>query len=296
MEQVVSETKNRWVKVFVLLVFVFLGTIASGLIHLFVFSGKEDIATLKAVQSLASILLFLLPALLVAFIWYKNPVKAYSMNRIPTFKLIFYTVGLMLLLLPFINLLGHINEQLQLPESLSAIEKFMKETDQKATEFMMKFLVTHSIIDVFINLVVIALLPALCEEIFFRGSLFRIFRSQKSNPHTLVWIVAIVFSLIHFQMYGFLPLMILGALLGYLMMWSNSIWLPIIAHFTNNAMAVIIFACYKGDINTEMENMEPKYIWILGIISLFISGFVLMKVKRELYKTTKPVEYKSDEE
>ncbi len=274
-------TTSPWVKTFFLVLFVFVGGALSQVIQQFVFLGKNDIHSLKIAQAITTIFVFLLPAVAVAFLWYKNPKKAYSMEKNPTSKAILLTILLMIVLLPATNLLGHINQQLQLPESLSAIENYMRQTEQMVTEFTKRMLTVSSLKGVFFNLIVIAFLPALCEELFFRGSLFSFFRN-KNNHHKVVWIVAIVFSLIHFQMYGFLPRMVAGALLGYLMVWSNSIWLPIIAHFTNNAMAVILFHFSIGAVNYQMENMDAKYIWILGIISLFISGMLLLKIKKEL--------------
>ena len=77
------------------------------------------------------------------------------------------------------------------------------------------------------------------EEFLFRGALQRVIGKWTSNPHTIIWVAAILFSAFHLQFYGFLPRMILGAYFGYLLYWSKSIWIPVFAHFVNNAFAVI---------------------------------------------------------
>ena len=84
-----------------------------------------------------------------------------------------------------------------------------------------------------------ALCPAITEEFFFRGALQRLIGKWNPNPHFVIWNAAILFSAFHLQFYGFIPRMLLGAYLGYLLLWTRSIWIPICAHFINNATAVI---------------------------------------------------------
>lgn len=92
------------------------------------------------------------------------------------------------------------------------------------------------------NLLVVAVIAALTEELFFRGALQRILGKALSNPHAIIWTAAALFSAFHMQFYGFLPRMILGAYFGYLLLWSRSIWLPVFAHFINNATAVVVLS------------------------------------------------------
>lgn len=84
-----------------------------------------------------------------------------------------------------------------------------------------------------------ALCPAITEEFFFRGALQRLIGKWNPNPHFVIWSAAILFSAFHLQFYGFIPRMLLGAYLGYLLLWTRSIWIPVFAHFINNATAVI---------------------------------------------------------
>lgn len=90
-----------------------------------------------------------------------------------------------------------------------------------------------------VNLMVMAVCPAITEEFFFRGALQRLIGKWSHNPHLVIWSVAILFSAFHLQFYGFIPRMLLGAYFGYLLLWSRSIWVPVFAHFVNNATAVI---------------------------------------------------------
>jgi predicted HTH transcriptional regulator len=132
------------------------------------------------------------------------------------------------------------------------------------------------------NLIMIGLLPAIGEELFFRGILQRIFVDWSKSKHWGVWITAIIFSAVHMQFLGFVPRLLLGALLGYLYVWSGSLWLPIIAHFVNNAAAVILTYIYSNDIisinpnniGTDDENILPV------VISALLCVFLLTIIYR----------------
>jgi len=110
------------------------------------------------------------------------------------------------------------------------------------------------------NLFMIALIPALGEEFLFRGVLQRIFGEWFKNPHLAVWLAAILFSLAHYQFLGFMPRIILGALFGYIFLWTGNIWMPILAHFVNNTVGVIYYYLFsQGKIG-----VDPQQIVILA--------------------------------
>src|SRR5690606_9694418 len=96
-----------------------------------------------------------------------------------------------------------------------------------------------------INLLMIAIIPAIGEELLFRGGIQNIFYKWFKNPHIAIWAAAILFSAIHVQFYGFIPRMLLWALFGYLLVWGKSIWYPIIGHFINNGSAVVTAFIYQ---------------------------------------------------
>jgi membrane protease YdiL (CAAX protease family) len=179
--------------------------------------------------------------------------------------------------LPLINVLAWLNEGLVLPESLSGLEEVfagMEETAQKLTTAIAG---TGSIVSLGINIVVVALLPALGEEMIFRALLIPIFRKWTKNVHMAVWISAFLFSAMHFQFYGFLPRLVLGALLGYLFVWSKSVWAPIIAHFVNNALAlVLLFMIARGSISEEVDSFDPEWsdwLWV-AVSAIAVSGLI----------------------
>ncbi|MDG2209940.1 MAG: CPBP family intramembrane metalloprotease [Flavobacteriales bacterium] len=126
------------------------------------------------------------------------------------------------------------------------------------------------------TLVAVAILPAVCEELAFRGVVQPLVARWTGSIHWGVWISAVLFSAIHMQFHGFLPRMILGAGLGYLVVYSGSLWPAVIAHFCNNAAAVIMAALYGPTwIEEEMVAMgaweSPDYI--MAVMAVMIGGF-----------------------
>jgi membrane protease YdiL (CAAX protease family) len=127
-----------------------------------------------------------------------------------------------------------------LPKSLAGFESWMKTSEQQATQFTEKLLKVHTINGLLLNIFVIAVAPAVGEELFFRGALQGVLKDWK-GVRPAIWISAILFSTIHFQFYGFVPRLMMGASFGYLLVWSKNMWLPITAHFTNNVIAIIFY-------------------------------------------------------
>ncbi|MBP1638266.1 MAG: Abortive infection protein [Bacteroidetes bacterium] len=260
----------------------FLGIIGMGIVKI-AYGGAEDINSLKAGQFILSAFVILMPPVILGYLWYDKPAEAYSLNVNPPVKIILLTVLLVIVISPFINLLSYINEQIVLPDFMKIIELKFVEMEEAAAELTNKMLNTNSLGGLMGNLFLMAAFPAFCEEIYFRGALLNIFSDQK-NKNTAIWVVAIIFSLIHFQMYGFIPRMILGALLGYLLVWSGNLWVPVIAHFTNNALAVLISYSGKSDPNIQnIEDIGKAGTYWMGMISAVISGYILWKI----YKTCK---------
>lgn len=179
--------------------------------------------------------------------------------------------------LPLINVLAWLNEGLVLPESLSGLEEVFVGMEETARELTMAIAGTGSFPSFLLNILVVALLPAIGEEMIFRGLMIPIFRKWTGNVHVAVWLSAFLFSSMHFQFYGFLPRFVLGALLGYLFVWSKSIWAPILAHFVNNALALsLLFLIARGSISEEVDTFDPQFSdWLLvGVSAVAVAGLI----------------------
>ena len=135
---------------------------------------------------------------------------------------------------------------------------------------------------ILINLVVMAVVPAIGEEFLFRGLLQRLFTSFFKNRHASIWVTAAIFSAIHMQFYGFLPRMMIGAMLGYMLVWSGSIWVPVTAHFINNALAVIFsYINTGGDLNLNPDTLgTTAEQWPASLISIVLTIWILLTMYR----------------
>ncbi|MDR0349769.1 MAG: CPBP family intramembrane metalloprotease [Tannerella sp.] len=193
---------------------------------------------IHAVQFISSLFIFLLPAIGVAYLCGHSPGKFLHFRRISDLRIFLLTALMVVLISPTIDITSYLNQKIQLPEWMSPAEEWMRETEENITRLTDNLLSEKGILPFIINLFIIAVMAGLTEEILFRGALLSMIRKKTANPHLAIWIVAIIFSAIHFQFYGFIPRILLGIFLGYLLYWTDSIWAPIFAHFLNNAMIV----------------------------------------------------------
>lgn len=262
-----------WGKLLILLIlslfFAIIGMAAATLL----FKNASDILSLKKTQLVLSVFTLFIPPLLAAYLWYEKPLQAFSLTKLPNYKQVILTTLLVVIIAPFINLLAFINEQIVLPDFLSSLEAKWRVSEERIDLLYQQMLVGDSFPQLAFNLLVMALMPALGEELFCRGALMNIFGLKVKNT-TAVWLVAIIFSLIHFQMFSFIPRLILGAILGYLLVWSGSLWLPIFFHLLNNAIIVIAYFVTHGNIDT-MDNFGKGETFIYGIISGIASLYVM---------------------
>jgi len=161
------------------------------------------------------------------------------------------------------------NMNMKFPEFMKSFETWARQEEDRLTKLTEAMTNFDSIGDLLIGLVVIALLPAVGEELVFRGMIQNEFFRGTRNAHFAIWISAIIFSAIHLQFYGFIPRVLLGALFGYLYYWSGNLLIPMFAHFFNNAFGVImIYLNHKKitDFDVEDNTAAPIQYVILNII------------------------------
>lgn len=199
---------------------------------------------LKLLQVLISIGAMLIPAWFFPKALEQDSKQFLQLSTKP--KMLFWLLAVLMILvnIPFISWLVELNAGFSLPESMAALEAQLKASEEAATRMTNAFISGTTTADLFVNLFVVALVPAIAEELLFRGALQRFIKFCFGNTHAAVLSAAIIFSAFHGQIYGFLPRMVLGMLLGYLFAYSGSLWPAVIAHFINNTISVLI-AHYK---------------------------------------------------
>lgn len=237
---------------------------------------SQDMLFLKIVQVGSSIGMFVLPPIFLGLV--EKNAGAYLRFEGPITGRLTMLVALLILAvaMPFIDLTGRINQEMSLPEWLSGLEQWMLEKEQQAEQLTYAFLKVESTWGLIGNLLVIAVVPAIGEELLFRGALQTIFLRWIKNPHVAIWLVAIIFSAIHMQFYGFLPRLVLGALFGYLFYWTKNLWYPILAHFLNNAAAVVLaFFMHKEGRELDDAVLPEAYATVLYVMSMILTLFLL---------------------
>jgi membrane protease YdiL (CAAX protease family) len=260
------------------------------------FHGSQSTGSLKWFQFLQTFATFLMPPILCAWMWDTNhrPFVWLKLNRTPDWQTFLFAIGIMICLLPGINLLADLNSRIELPKSLDSIEQIFKQQEEAAAALTERFLQADTIGQLLLNIGLMALLPAFAEELTFRGTLQQILevRSQESGvrTHIAIWLTAFIFSAIHMQFYGFIPRMLMGALFGYMLVWTGSLWIPVTMHFTNNALAVIAyyiehsaFSIQHSDINIA-DTFGTGDTWYIGVISLLITCPGLLIFYRRTHK------------
>lgn len=204
-------------------------------------NDSSNIPLLKFFQILQTLGMFILPPLLLAKFLHDRPLQFLNLDSWPSWL----AIGIVSLIIvagsPVIEWISIVNQHLVLPSWMSSIEEWMRNSENQANEITQAFLSTKSFGGLLGNIIIVAVLPAIGEELLFRGLIQKLIKNMTGNSHWAIWITAALFSALHLQFFGFLPRMLLGALFGYLLEWTGSLWLPIIAHFINNAAGVVIY-------------------------------------------------------
>ena len=150
------------------------------------------------------------------------------------------------------------------------------------TKSILQFSSTTDVLPVLFS---VAVLPALCEEWLFRGTLQPILVRASGNIHVGIWVSAALFSAIHMQFFGFIPRMLLGAGFGYLVVYSGSLWPAILGHFVNNA-GVVVAAWWMGSEWLE-DGLEPQALatwewtdWTVALVALTGLAWALRQLGR----------------
>jgi len=245
--------------------------------------SPDSLNLLKYFQVLQSIGLFIIPPFILGWLYEGDILDYLKLNKSTQIQNYLFAAITLLAAIPFINYIGDLNSKLSFPESFSGIENWMRSMEDAAQAMVEKFMKVESLSGLFFNIFMIAILPALGEELLFRGVIQKIFANWTKNHHWGIWISAFLFSAMHMQFYGFLPRMALGAMFGYLLVWTGTMWVPILAHFANNAIGVLgYFLIDKGTINKDVEELGTgSGQFPLVIISMIVSGFLLYMIYKQ---------------
>ena len=209
------------------------------------------------VQGLSMFLAFIVAPYLYSRHFLRLSTKDMFGNEAPTPKITLLVLMIVIVFMVANSIFIEWNQNVQLPEVFGGFERWAKGIENTAEEITLFLTRFNGISDFLIALFVIAIIPAVGEELVFRGLIQNHIQIITKNIHIAIWVSAFIFSFFHFQFYGFVPRLFLGAMFGYLYVWSGNIIYPMIAHFVNNGFTLLmIYFYHTGAIEFDIESTE----------------------------------------
>ncbi len=246
-------------------------------------SGDEAPGVINAVkflQIIGALGTFVFSSMLISFFYTGSWFGYFPFGRNLNAGSSIFLVLVMIVSLPFVNLLTEFNMGLELP--FERIDNYLRQLEEQTETLMMTLVRADNLRALLVNLFMIAIIPAVGEELVFRGLLQRHLTEMFKNGHVAVIIAAGIFSLAHFQVYSFLPRFFLGLILGYAFLYGRSIWYPMIAHLVNNTLGVLFYFFYMKESDAPSGSLEE-----IGTVDLMpwvgMLSFVLVVIMMVLW-------------
>ncbi len=240
----------------------------------------EMVNKFKWAQFVSAIFSFVMPALLFGYYSSPKPFGYVGLYNNFSVTILILCVVLLVGIQPLVSWLGNLNAKAH----FGSMQEALKQAEVRYTRALETFLKMRSPIDLMINLVVMALLPAVGEELFFRGALQKALLRWNKIPWLSIFISSVLFALLHGTFFKILPIFTLGLMLGTVFYVTRNLWYCIAIHFLNNALAVL--AVYFGDTNETLKKFAnddistPIYLVVLSII-LTVTMIYQMKKKSD---------------
>ncbi len=228
---------------------------------------------IKVIQCITALVGFLLPAMVTAYVLNRKPMKLLGFSYRINMKQVAIVCAIMVAALFVSGFFAYVNDHIPISDSLRKMFEKMEKDYNREVEAILSL---NSITDYLIAIIIMALLPAICEEALFRGGLQNYLTRWIRIPWLSILIVSLLFSAAHFSFYGFLSRLFLGIILGLLYQYSGRLWLSIVAHFFNNALAVTMIYILKQQGKPLTEAIgETNSTWV-GIFALPIVIVLLL--------------------
>lgn len=270
------------------LLFVGAGLLVASIVTSIVLLGTGGVKEAPAagqliwIQGISQLLMFLLPALLFAWI-FEGRATTFFQTGMKKWQALPVLLAILLIIIsiPIIDFLTTWNESLHLPESMSQWEASMRAKQVQSQELMSGFLSLPGVGYMLLNLLMLAAIPAICEEFVFRGVIQKTLVGWFRNPHVAIVVTAAVFSLTHFEMFYFVPRFVLGICLGYIYYYTRTIWASVLAHFTNNAIIVVMYYISASNgLGIDPQHLQIPHPALFGAISLILTTIVIFFIAK----------------
>lgn len=253
------------------------------------YTDAKDRITLLVSAVIQDIAIFIIPALLSAYFLTRKPASFLQLTKVPSFKAFVGVLLIFVIGMPAMNQLVYWNENIVLPDWAAPFGDVMRQMEDQAQQITDTILATDSFMGMIVNFLVIAVTAAVSEELFFRGLLQNTFRSSGIKKHLAIWCTAFIFSLLHFQFFGFIPRMILGAFFGYIVCWTGSLYPAIFVHILNNGTVVVLqWLTLRGFTSEEWQDLGAgEGLPLLPCISAVLLVLALIYLRKPLFFNNK---------
>ena len=261
----IFQDKSSSYKLFIFICIVFLSSFLGVLLSSIISPPESEmykpsnVFTLKMMQLIVSVFIFIIPPLFFSYLSRVNTINIFGFKNKFKRQNLLLVFLIMIFIQPFVVYCMQINTKLLylVSDYIPLIIQNLENMEQRALELTTLFLTMNSASDLFFNLFLIALIPAIGEELFFRGVVQQYLQKILKNPHLGVCLTACVFSAIHMQFFGFLPRFLLGLILGYLFFYSGNLWMSVLGHFINNALGVLLaYSAFANKLTPDITNIE----------------------------------------
>jgi membrane protease YdiL (CAAX protease family) len=256
----------------------FFGDIGAALVSKDLVYSPELIARFKWAQVIYATIAFLVPALLLGYFSAPDMLPYIGLQKSIAPVLILSAIVLIVAIQPFVGWLGELNSHIK----FGSAQKIIEEMEEASTKSMNFFLQMKSLGDLIINLLIMALLPAFAEELFFRGSMQRVLLRLSGKPWVAILVSSLVFALLHNTFTKIIPIFTLGIMLGIIYHFTRNLWYTVIIHFINNAFAVLsVYYANKSEFLKKMSDDSLSVPVYGALVSLIIGVGIIYFMKRK---------------
>ncbi len=239
-------------------------------------------------QGISQIGIFLCSSLFFAHYYSNEPLRKKLFLQTPKNQSDYLKALLVLALAyPFLTWIGYVNYHIDFPPFLQKLESVIQKQEQEQTLLLKQMLLFSSPVDFLLTFCVMSLLPAVCEELFFRSTFNSILFRITKNINLSIFITAFLFSYIHFQFLGFLPRFFIGIILSFFLFYSNSILPSLLLHFLFNGAQVVVIYVANDPLFTErcLRNEDVQIPAFVGVLSFVLFALSLYYLYQQRLKT-----------
>lgn len=224
---------------------------------------------LRILTVLQDLILFIAPALGTAMIITRLPATFLCLDRKPGCKTLLAGLAVLTVSIPMMDAIIIWNQRWTLPESMEGLQEVLRMVEEQAAAVTETMLGGHDIPSLIMGILLFGILAGLSEELYFRGTMQRLLTTGRLNSHLAIWITAFIFSAVHMQVFGFVPRMLLGALFGYALVWSRSLWVPVLMHTFNNTVYVVArYVTYDTNydpVTATVSAYRTSQTWLIAL-------------------------------